>query len=240
MRTQLARIVMLVLMFAPAVHAQSLSELMEKAIYTEETLGNVQGAIQIYQQIVSGSIPGSEIRQQAQRRLASARTYLKNTPPLPLGSFDGRTYRHTRTGLSFNVPPHWVVRGTHEGSDNGERVDISTTEPEAEIYIWMIPEANDAQSINQKLDGSPAMKLDSKQDLPNYRYRPESIQRLVINGKQAMMAIADFGDDRQYVEYLTWIYTERTHTLFWARVEAQNFARFRPQFERLLNSTNIP
>ena len=45
----------------------------------------------------------------------------------------------------------------------------------------------------------------------------------MINGKQAMMAIADFGDDRPYVEYLTWIYTERTHTFFYAMTEAQDF-----------------
>ena len=91
MKTQLARVVALVLMFASAAHAQSLSELMEKAIYTEETLGNVEGAIRIYQQIINGSVPGTDIRQQAQRRLESARMYLKNTPPVPLGTFDGRT-----------------------------------------------------------------------------------------------------------------------------------------------------
>ena len=48
MKTHLARVVALVLLLAPAAQAQSLSELLEKAVYTEETLGNVEGAIRIY------------------------------------------------------------------------------------------------------------------------------------------------------------------------------------------------
>ena len=241
MKTHLARVVALVLLLAPVAHAQSLSELLEKAVYTEETLGNVEGAIRIYQQIINGSVPGTTIRQEAQRRLDAARAYLKTTPDLPPGTLVGGTYRHTRTGLSFSLPRHWVVQGTNPSSDDGEMVRITAVEPEADVAVWMIPEGNDAQSIEQKLDGSPAMKLVSRRaGYHNYRYRPDSIQRLTINGKAAMMAIADFGDDRPYVEYLTWIYTERTHTFFFAVVEAQDFARFRPQFERLLQSTNIP
>jgi len=242
MRTQLARAlaVGLTLMLAPAAQAQSLSELLEKAIYTEETLGNVEGAIRIYEQIINGAIPGTDIRQQAQRRLASARLYLKNTPPLPLGTFDGHTYRHTKTGLSFSLPSRWVVRDTHPSSDNGEAVSITAVEPEGDVAVWMIPEGNDARSLNEKLDGSPAMKMEDRRSRPNYRYRPDSIQRLVINGKAAIMAIADFGEDRPYVEYLTWIYTERTHTFFYAVTEARDFERFRPQFDQLLRSTNIP
>ena len=69
MKTHLARVVALVLLLAPVAQAQSLSELLEKAVYTEETLGNVEGAIRIYQQIINGSVPGTTIRQEAQRRL---------------------------------------------------------------------------------------------------------------------------------------------------------------------------
>jgi hypothetical protein len=241
MKTHLAHVLALVLVLAPAAAGQSLSELLEKAVYTEEALGNVEGAIRIYEQIINGAIPGTPVRQEAQRRLDSARMLLKTAPDLPRGTFAGGTYRHTRTGLSFSLPRHWIVRGTNPSSDDGEMVRITAVEPEADVAVWMIPEGNDAQSIEQKLDGSPAMKLSSRRgSYPNYRYRPDSIQRLTINGKAAMMAIADFGDDRPYVEYLTWIYTERTHTFFFAVVQAQDFARFRPQFERLLQSTDIP
>lgn len=241
MKTHLARIVALVLLLAPAAQAQSLSELLEKAVYTEETVGNVEGAIRIYQQVVNGSVPGTTIRQEAQRRLDAARAYRKTTPALPRGTLVGGTYRHTLTGLSFSLPQHWVVRGTGPSSDDGEMVHIIAVEPEAEVAVWMISEGNDAQSIEQKLDGSPAMKLSARQESrPHYRYRPDSIQRLTINGKAAMTAIADFGDERPYVEYLTWIYTERTHSFFFAVVEAQDFERFRPQFDDLLRSTNVP
>jgi hypothetical protein len=236
---QLPTLAVLVMLAAPT-HAQSLAELMEKAIYTEEMLGDAASAIRMYQQIVNGSVPDTEIRLQAQRRLDVARASLKTTPRVPLGTFDGHRYRHTRTQSSFSVPPRWVVGGTHPSSDRGEMVSITAVEPGAAVSVWMIPESNDPPSINQKLDGSPAMKLAARQYRTNYRYRPDSIQRLVVNGNQAMAAIAEFEDGRPYVEYLTWIYTEKTHTLFSATIAADDFPRFRPQFDALLNSTTIP
>jgi hypothetical protein len=240
MTTRSPAIVLLVLMLAAPAQTQSLSELMEKAIYTEEMLGNTEGAIRLYQQIISGSVPDTEIRQEAQRRLDLARANLKTTPRVPLGTFDGHTYRHTRTQSSFTVPARWVVTGTHPSSDDGEMARITATEPEADVSVWMIREANDAQSIDRKLSGSPAMKLSARRHLPNYRYRPDSLQRRVINGKQAMTAIAEFGVDMPYVEYLTWIYTEKTHTLFLATIPAADFPRFQPVFDDLLSSTDIP
>lgn len=233
-------VALLVLMLAATTHAQSFSELLEKAIYTEEMLGNAEGAIRIYQQIINGSVPDTDIRQQAQRRLDVARANLKTMPRVPLGTFDGHRYRHTRTRSSFSLPARWVVQGTHPSSDDGEMASFIAVEPEAVVSVWMIPEVNDAPSIDQKLDGSPAMKLTARRHRPNYQFRPDSIQRLVINGKQAMTATADFGDERRYVEHLTWIYTEKTHTLFSATIAADDFSTFRPQFDTLLNSTNIP
>jgi hypothetical protein len=52
--------------------AQSASELLQKGIYSQETAGDLDGAIQIYRQIVGSSPAQHEIAAEAQYRLAQA------------------------------------------------------------------------------------------------------------------------------------------------------------------------
>ncbi len=52
--------------------AQSASELLQKGIYTQETAGDLDGAIQIYRQIVGSAPAQHEIAAEAQYRLAQA------------------------------------------------------------------------------------------------------------------------------------------------------------------------
>jgi tetratricopeptide (TPR) repeat protein len=52
--------------------AQSASELLQKGIYTQETAGDLDGAIQIYRQIVASAPAQHEIAAEAQYRLAQA------------------------------------------------------------------------------------------------------------------------------------------------------------------------
>jgi tetratricopeptide (TPR) repeat protein len=52
--------------------AQSASELLQKGIYTQETAGDLDGAIQIYRQIVASGPAQHEIAAEAQYRMAEA------------------------------------------------------------------------------------------------------------------------------------------------------------------------
>ncbi len=52
--------------------AQSASELLQKGIYTQETAGDLDGAIQIYRQIVASAPAQHEIAAEAQYRMAEA------------------------------------------------------------------------------------------------------------------------------------------------------------------------
>ena len=61
----------IVLAAVPAA-AQSASELLQKGIYTQDTVGDLGGAIQIYRQIISSSPAQHEIAAEAQYRLAQA------------------------------------------------------------------------------------------------------------------------------------------------------------------------
>ena len=192
------------------------------------------------------------MRRQAQQRLETLQAQRRkpSLPPptaVPLGTYDGRIYRHNRTGVTFEVPEGWKVHGTGPSSDNGEMVRMSSVDPIASVSVWMIPEKNDWTSINEKLDASPAMKVTNRLEMgffPGYRLRDGSVQRVLIGGKQAMVAIADYADHTdssgRMAEYMTWIYTENTHTFFFARVEADKLEQLQPQLDALLSSAHIP
>jgi hypothetical protein len=64
----LAAVMLLAAMTAPA-RAVSPSELLEKAIYTEETVGNLDEAMKLYEEVISLAQTGQEVAAQAQYRL---------------------------------------------------------------------------------------------------------------------------------------------------------------------------
>ena len=242
MKTRVAITIAVILLFASAVRAQTMSELLQKGIYTQDTLGDIDGAIRIYQQIIAGTQPATDLRRQATRRLQLAQAQRERLAAhAPLASFDGRTYRHHRTGLSFEVPPGWKIQGTGPSSDYGEMVQLSVSDPQAWAAVWMIPEKNDWASLNQKLDASPAEKVTQRQGFDRYQLREGTVQRVSVGRYAAMVAIADFyTSGKAMAEYMTWIYTENTHTFFFARVPADQLERLRPQFDALVFSAVIP
>ena len=65
---------------APPVPAASLSELLEKGIYSEETKGDLDAAMQCYQQIVAEAKGGQAVAAQAQYRLGVCYDKKKNYP----------------------------------------------------------------------------------------------------------------------------------------------------------------
>jgi TolA-binding protein len=59
-------------LFTIPVHAQTAAELLQKGIYTQETAGDLDGAIAIYRQIVNSGSSPRDLGAQAQYRLAQS------------------------------------------------------------------------------------------------------------------------------------------------------------------------
>jgi hypothetical protein len=68
----LTKFVAAIVLAAAPMAAQSASELLQKGIYTQDTVGDLDGAIQIYRQIISSAPSQHEIAAEAQYRLAQA------------------------------------------------------------------------------------------------------------------------------------------------------------------------
>lgn len=324
MKDQLVRVVVVALLLGSVGSAQTNSELLQKGIYTHDTVGDIDAAIRIYQQVIAATPPASDLRVQAQRRLQIAETqrrlvlahaqpaelptepnstarsaptiaqqlqqlqsvearleafklqYTPDHPSVralertvrelqtrleaetgthgarePLGTVVGRLYRHTWTGVTFDVPEGWKAGDTMPSSDDGEMVTLAAGNPPAfGVAVWMRKEQNDPDGVDQWLNNAPIQKVQQRAGFEGYRLREGSVHRAVIGGQQAMVAIADYTDfdpgssratrRRGMAEYMTWIYTRQTHAFFFSRVPADELERLRPQFDAIVYSAIIP
>jgi hypothetical protein len=120
------------------VAAQTLSEQLQKGVYTEETLGNRDEAARIYREILAAPSVPQSIADEAQRRLArlllaSQREAERASPqPVPVrpilgqprGGVEQGRYRHFSSGITFDLPAGWTAGFTHPSSDNGDQVEL--------------------------------------------------------------------------------------------------------------------
>lgn len=144
-------------------------------------------------------------------------------------------YRHPATGVSFVLPPGWSV------VKEAETVVLMDSVSRREAAVWMRAEAHPSTQIQKLLMAALDAKAGSRTSLAGYQIRPESIQPRVIGGQQALSAVADYTrNNRPMVEYLTWIFSPKTHVLFFGRVPAADLDAFRARFDIIVNSAVVP
>ncbi len=133
-------------LLATAGSAQTAAELLQKGIYTQETAGDLDAAIQIYRQVIRSAGNQRALAAQAQYRLAqclrqkgaaadAAREFKKviegypeerelveraRESILPLASYLDEDYRDSVLGLSFTSSDWPVSQSTRITGGNGE------------------------------------------------------------------------------------------------------------------------
>ncbi len=226
MRTTLVAAALAALIAATTVAAQSLTEQLQKGIYAEDTLGDADAAIAIYRRIVATAPAQQDIALQARRRLATAlerkgalqappvqiKNGLQASPvqqtqrfvggePEPLATVENGRYRHTWTGVEFNVPEAWVVEGTYMSSDSGQQTQLRDPKSVVTMSVWMIKEKRAASEVAAQLAGAPAEKVNQRQNLGylipgmvsgSYAIPKDTIHSMSIGGRQAVMAVGEY------------------------------------------------
>jgi hypothetical protein len=246
MKSKVLGAVALCVLWASVAGAQTFAEQLQRAIYTQAAVGDLDAAIRMYQQIVGSAPANSDAKIQAERLLAAAEAYRRVPRPPVLATFDGRTYKHTRTSITFNVPSGWNVGRTYPSSDDGEQVMISINDPSAEASAWMIPETLDDGTIEQRLYTAPLVKLRQRGqpgyiNFPNWMLREGSTHRTTIGGRRAVEALADYKvNDRAMVEAMVWVFSNQNRAFFALRVAAADFDRLKPQFDAMVASAKLP
>lgn len=204
-------VILLVVVVSVPLATQTLTEQLQKGIYTEETLGNRDEAVRIYRQVIAAPAVPRSIAEEAQRRLA--RLLITTQPPVVpaeraavprearLGAVDQGRYRHFSSGITFDLPPGWTASETYPSSDGGEMVTLTQEGTKRSINVWMIKEDTPAARVAERVAGAPAEKIRQRHsgygipgmhDASTYEISPQSVQPTMINGQQAMIAVGTY------------------------------------------------
>lgn len=177
--------------------------------------------------------------------------------PLPkprpvLGTFQAGRYHHNLTGVEFTVPPDWSIIGDDSAEDGLQMVgltDFKSWPPNA--AVWLKPHDVAAADIPKLLHQQMDLKVRKRIAFDKYTIRPESIQTRVIAGQQALTAVADWVDhvpqsaavpdgEKKMVEYLTWVFSQKTYVFVAARIPSSDLATFRRHFDQIFAAAVIP
>ena len=86
----------------------------------------------------------------------------------------------------------------------------------ASVSIWAKEEKTEKSAIDQHLRTGLDEKVKKRSgEMKEYHVRPESVQARSIAGKQGLTGVADYLEgERKITEYLIWIRSENTNSLF--------------------------
>jgi hypothetical protein len=158
-----------------------------------------------------------------------------------LGAVRSGRYRSNNTRVEFDFPSDWAVESTRPSIDNGDVAILTTPRFEgAYAGVWMAGAQIGAPKIPKRLP--PLTEIVAQRaTLRGYTVRPESVQQTWIKGRQALTAVADYEENGQKMsESLTWIVTERTLALFFARVASYNLPIFQTGFDQIIYGSVVP
>ena len=153
------------------------------------------------------------------------------------------------TFVKFDVPPGWCVRGTQLSPDGGAdaikpgAIAVLAHADFKSVYAaaWMIRDKIPPAEIPARLDSAIREVVGQRSGFQGYAIRPGSLESPWIGGRKALRATADYEASGQPMsETLTWIYTERTRVLFFARGPAAEMPAFQTHFDQIIYSAVVP
>ena len=151
-------------------------------------------------------------------------------------------YHDPGTGTEFTLPAAWSIVKTTPSPGNGNTVTLLDAASRREAAVWMRAEKHppDPVQIQKLLLQALDAKAASRSNLAGYQVRSDSIQPRVINGQQALSAVAGYTrNGRPMTEYLTWIFTPKVHVLFYGRAPAADLETFRASLDAIVNSAEV-
>jgi hypothetical protein len=219
------RVALTALLLAFHCPAQTPAELLQKGIYTQETAGDSEGALQIYRQITASAPAQSPVAAQAQFRIAEvllqkgdlhgaalefnilATRYSEHQALIAKmasrlrGVHDQptgtvRDARYRNNRTGLELPVPAPWKVKYDGpSSDNGDMVVVSDGSPAEFGVWMRPEASTSAEIPEKLRASVPAKVKMNEGLSGFTFRPESIQPRSIAGQQALSAVADYTQD---------------------------------------------
>jgi tetratricopeptide (TPR) repeat protein len=256
---RVARLILAAAVFLTPVLAQSVTVQMQRATYLEETAGDLEGAIQIYRQILAAGADARMYEAEAQFRLGAC-LLKKGDKPLAARAFQQLMQTHpeatnlvaqasthfldTEVGYSFTVPLGWTIVSHRPSQGPGTCVNLQDPESQATVGICAKSEAVAANGIDARMAKGEAEFVQNFQSgYAEFAIRPGSPAKGTLAGQHTLTLIADYRDAFQgqgRTVWATWVQTGATRSSVVVRVPSQKFDDFRSRFTPILNSYRIP
>ena len=242
---------------------QSIAGLMQKGIYTQETVGDLDGAIKIYRQVIGAGTEAHGYTAQALYRLGlclqakgdaagaaqAFQNLVKNYPEereLAAKAAQHLSEAEPRLqlrALSLVLPPGWKIK--HLSGVEGARVDLHDPESQASTAsVAAGEEKAGLPEIERFFSDRQIVKETQRrtEGLKDWTIRPESMRRFQINGREAASALADYTEGgKPRIEFVVWMRTERTRVVAWFQgIDPANLNSFLARVQPLVNSLVVP
>jgi tetratricopeptide (TPR) repeat protein len=257
-------------LFAPDMAAQTVAEQLQKAIYAQETAGNLDEAIAIYRRIIGSAQASRQVAATAQFRLAQS--LLQKGDLAAAGrefealSISYPDQRELVAGLASRLGPgrRNLTKGIIQ---NGRYIHGATgvqlvTTPELQVetdsessdggeMVVLMRRGELGVAVWLKPEDQEASNLAAsvRQDLekkpsqrpPGWRVRPESIRTGGGADRQWLSAVADFNQQGvKLVELVTWYRTTKVHAFFFGTMPESFLPKNQDRFAQIVSTAVIP
>jgi Tetratricopeptide repeat len=256
---RVARFILAAAVFLTPLLAQSVTVQMQRAIYLEETTGDLDGAIQIYRQILAAGADARMFEAEAQFRLGAcllkkgdkrlaARAFqrLMQTHPeaTNLVAQASTHFLDSEVGYSFTVPLGWTVVSHRPSQGPGTCVNLQDPEYQGTVGICAKSEAVAAGGIDARMaQGKADFAQNFRSGYAEFAIRPGGPAKGTVAGQNTLTLIADYRvafQGQGETVWTTWVQTVATRSSVVVRVPSQKFDDFRSRFTPILNSYRIP
>ena len=156
-------------------------------------------------------------------------------------------HRHDKTGIEFDAPAGWNYFQTVALLDGGDQLQWMVPALGVTVYCWTIDEQRDAATIEERLDSAVERKVAQRRasNYRNYRIAPDSVYRTIVNGREALVATAEFETGRgaaehTVIEAVAWIISPNAGVFLFAPAPADKAAVLRAQFDSFVASVRLP
>jgi hypothetical protein len=188
--------------------------------------------------------------QTQQVQSASARADVFPGRPSLTATFENGHYRHTPGGIEFDLPAEWNYEGTTMWDRSpGEtaswsRVQLGGIGGTVRIDAWMTNVAPTVVPENTRasLDLLIANKARQRTAYPNWTVRPQSVAYITIDGRPAVVAVADWHQrtGKPKIEYLVWLYGSKSWALFFSVADPDQLEALQLDVDTVVRSAKMP
>jgi WD40 repeat protein/serine/threonine protein kinase len=163
----------------------------------------------------------------------------------------GEQYSDINFGVSFKLPPGWIVRPSARWIDKGEdAMTVNVSDPKELTNTGFLyyrrfrsPGSTAPEDIDRALRENAEKKIEQRRSegREDYSMPKENCAPRTINGRRGLTCVATYlGYKKPMAEYQTWVRSGNAVALVCLRVPAVKLPQLRKRFDAVSESLRIP